>query len=268
PRRDVDWTLLDTKSVATRLSHWDEAADAEKTCMQGASRRCTEMRRFVDEGGGVSGVQPVIDDVNAALPILKRLWSEEFARIGRTFAAPDVAYYGVGTGIAAVFEPADVAKKAGDCMKPFDNSLYCPSTNTVYLDAVYLTKVARAVHEADGTTGRFAAIAVAAHEIGHAVHVQTGDAEGDKHAQELLADCFAGAGMAALRRSETGVGQSKAAQVLYTSDALAEGQLGIALIGGPKMVDGIHEAGPVRADYYTRGFNMGFGSCADRFKPR
>ena len=206
--------------------------------------------------------------VNTALPVLTQIWSHEFTRLGKTFQAPTVLYYGTDTGTPGVFAVGEVARRAGDCLKPFDNSLYCGATNTVYLDAVYLARVAYAVKQTDGTSGKYAALAVAAHELGHAVQVQTGGGDEKLYRQELLADCFAGAALAALRRSETGTGRSQAARILYTSDALAEGQLGLYLIGGPKMVDGAHEAGPVRADFFTGGFNMGVGSCAARVNSR
>jgi predicted metalloprotease len=266
PRREVDWSTLKKNPLSTPLGRWDEYVAADKVCLDGSNpQRCVLMLRALERVGSASEIRDTMQQVNMAMPVLQSVWAEEFKRIGRTFVVPSVSYYGIDwQGVDGVL-PADQVNRLGGCQQPFENAVYCPQTHSIYFDAIFLARVGAAVREIDGTSGRYAALAVAAHELGHAVHMQTGDGHGDRPRQELLADCFSGAAMAALRRAETGVGYSKASRLLYTQNALTEGQLGIALIQGP-VAKGPYQAGPIRADFFTGGFNRGFGSCAERFK--
>jgi len=266
PRPELDWSILKRGPFSTRLGRWEESVAAEKVCLDGTEQeRCELMIRALARVGSSDEIRTTMDQLNKAMPALKGVWADEFARLGRTFAEPTVLYYGVDWQNVEGVIPPDRVTGRRDCEKPFENSVYCPATQTIYLDPIFLARVSAAVHDTNGTSGRYGALAVAAHELGHAVHIQTGDASGDRPKQELLADCFAGAAMAALRRAETGIGYSRTARLLYGQEALTEGQLGIALIQGP-FAAGPYQPGPIRADFFTGGFNLGFGSCAARFR--
>jgi predicted metalloprotease len=266
PRRELDWSSLERNPLSTPLGRWDEYVAADKVCLDGTNpQRCVLMLRALERVGNAAEIREAMQHVNTALPIIQSVWAAEFKRLGMTYAAPTVFYYGVDSHDVEGVLPADQVNRLGGCEMPFENAVYCVKTGSMYFDVIFLARVAAAVREIDGTSGRYAALAVAAHELGHAVHMQTGDGRGDRPRQELLADCFSGAAMAALRRAETGVGYSKASRLLYTQNALTEGQLGIALIQGP-VAKGPYQAGPIRADFFTGGFNRGAGSCAARFK--
>jgi predicted metalloprotease len=258
PRREVDWSLLEKDPFATRLGRWDEFAAAETVCMSADNARCREMRRALNRVADQSEIGEVIGAVRQAFPTFVRLWSDEFDRLGATFTPPTFSYYGAGTTTGVFSIPE---QKPPECPPLWENALYCPTTRAIYYDAVYLARIAAAVRETDGTSGRYAALSVAAHELGHAVQFQTGDWKAPLYRQELLADCFAGAAMAAVARTEAG---SQAAP-LAANPALSEGQLGLYLVGGPVMRDDAHEAGPVRADFFTRGFNRGVSACSEAF---
>jgi hypothetical protein len=265
PRPELDWSILKREPFSTQLGRWEESVAAEKVCLAGTDQeRCRLMLRALDRVDSVDEIRKTMDQLNTSIPVMQSVWADEFARVGKTFVAPTVLYYGVDWQNIEGVIPPDRLTGRRDCEKPFENAVYCLSSRTIYLDLIWLTRVSAAVRDTNGTGGRLGALAVAGHELGHAVHVQTGDAHGDRPKQELLADCFAGAVMAALRREETEVGHSKAARLLYGQEALTEGQLGIALIQGP-FAAGPYQPGPVRADFFTGGFNLGFGSCAKRF---
>ena len=265
PRPELDWSILKREPFSTQLGRWEESVAAEKVCLAGTDQeRCKLMLRALDRVDSVDEIRTTMDQLNTSIPVMKAVWAAEFARVGETFIAPTVLYYGVDWQNIEGVIPPDRLTGRRDCEKPFENAVYCLSSRTIYLDLIWLTRVAAAVRDTNGTSGRLGALAVAGHELGHAVHVQTGDAHGNRPKQELLADCFAGAVMAGLRRAETGIGNSKAARLLYGQEALTEGQLGIALIQGP-VAKGPYQPGPIRADFFTGGFNLGSGSCAKRF---
>jgi hypothetical protein len=271
-RRKVDWSILERDPISTRLGRWDEFVEAENVCLSGTDLpRCALMRRALKKVAAGSEIQDVIGHIRAALPILQGAWAEEFARAGRTFDKPSAFFYGIDDPTFGVFTQSEMLRRVGDCRKPFDNSLYCDVTNTIYFDAILLARIAAAVRETNGTTGRYAAIAIAGHELGHAWHVQVHGPEIRSEKafaiEELFADCMGGAGNAALRRAEPNPGKSKAALIVPGGEPLIEGQLGLYLAGGPTSSDGVHAAGAVRADAFTGGFNRGFNSCVERFPP-
>jgi hypothetical protein len=267
----VDWSILNKDPISTPLGRWDEYVESEKVCLSGTEpERCKLMRRALTKVAAASDIRDVIGHIAAALPVLQSAWANEFTRARRTFVKPAAFFYGIDSSdVAGVFSRSELLRRAGDCVKPLDNSLYCDVTNTIYFDAIYLARVEAAVRETNGTSGRYAAIAVAGHELGHAWHVQIyGSAVASKHeaaVEELRADCLAGAGNAALKRAEPNPGGSQAARVIHGGEPLTEGQLGLYLLGGPSSTDGVHAAGPVRADAFTGGFNLGFNSCVERF---
>jgi hypothetical protein len=283
PHREVDWSILRQDPFTTPLGQWEERVETSRVCLDpesARSQRCELLQRQLKRVANRSEINDTIAAVDKAIPVFQSMWRAEFARLGRAFRTPAMSYYGLDVpdsqrviqGPAAEINTLPSIAIDGrvlhraECPRFWENSVYCPTTNELYLDAVYLTRIAAAIRETDRTSGRFAALSVAAHELGHAVHLQTHDGDGDPYTQEMLADCFAGASLATLRREETGTGASQAERVVKTSDALTEGQLAMYLIGGPVMTDGVHESGPVRANFFTRGFNRGVGNCVDTFR--
>ena len=111
-------------------------------------------------GGSAPQVQVSPEDkergefVGVVLKETEDVWSEEFARIGRTYVKPKLKLFrgqvstGCGTGSAA--------------MGPF----YCPADQKVYIDLSFYDELA----ETFNSPGDFAQAYVIAHEVGH--HVQ------------------------------------------------------------------------------------------------
>ncbi len=141
----------------------------------------------------LSGSESVQDDeryhfVKAVITGTEEVWTEEFARVGKTYVFPKVTVYrgqistGCGNGSSA--------------MGPF----YCPADQKVYIDLGFYDELAQTFH----SPGDFAQAYVLAHEVGH--HVQKLLGISDKVAAmqgrpdyneysvrlELQADYFAG----------------------------------------------------------------------------
>jgi predicted metalloprotease len=74
-----------------------------------------------------------------------------------------------------------------------DNAQYCPSRNAIYFDEVFVARQAQEAARALGTDGDMAAVGIIAHEMGHAVAIQLGDASPIPYENEAAADCLAGA---------------------------------------------------------------------------
>jgi predicted metalloprotease len=270
PGRQPDYVDLSDDLVHAKLSQWDLTFQKEKGCTPDRGRqsaRCLELTRILEHGVDEARVRAVIGDVEAALPQILQTWSAAFSRSGRTFAPPTVRYYGVS--IPGVFKLQ--ADRPG-CELQFENAFYCPPSHEIFYDAIFLARVGEVVRQQNKTNGRYAVIATVAHEMGHAVDGLTGAAAahvsvGEKigHREERLADCFAGAIVAAL--SQQAGGASQAARLIVSATPRAEGQMALYLIGGPVSEDGRHETGPVRADFFAQGFSGGIAGCAPQTVP-
>jgi predicted metalloprotease len=73
------------------------------------------------------------------------------------------------------------------------NASYCPTSNTIYFDDVFVAVQAKAAGQALGTDGDMVAIGIIAHEMGHAVAMQLGYYSRRSYDNESVADCLAGA---------------------------------------------------------------------------
>lgn len=92
--------------------------------------------------------------VKTVLADTEDIWTEEFARMGRTYEEPKLIIFRDRVQSGCGF--------AGAQMGPF----YCPVDRTVYIDLSFF----RELHEKFGAPGDFAQAYVIAHEVGH--HVQ------------------------------------------------------------------------------------------------
>jgi predicted metalloprotease len=116
----------------------------------------------------------------AAYGALVTMWTAEFRRVGARFAPPRIARYrGAVRSDRGILEPS--------------NAMYCPTTNTIYFDEVFLAAQSKRVGQALGTDGDMAAVGIIAHEMGHAVAMQLGHWSRRSYENEKAADCLAGA---------------------------------------------------------------------------
>jgi predicted metalloprotease len=109
------------------------------------------------------------------------MWEAHFESLGERFAAPRHARFngpGVRTACGAVTA---------------NNAAYCPRTNTIYYDELFLAAMAKRAASQLGTDGDMAAVGVIAHEMGHAVAIQLGNMSRYTYENEKTADCLAGA---------------------------------------------------------------------------
>lgn len=261
PRREVDWSLIQGDPWVTRLGRFEQAVEVDQVCLgRTPSPRCSELRRMLDRGVDEAQLRSMVAAVQEALPALVKVWTAAFAIRGRTFEPPRVAYFGWSRGRI----PEIPAENAPACPIVYDNAYYCADTREIYYDAVFLTRLGAAVATTNGTSGRFAPIAVVAHELGHAVDDELGVSGGEPHREELVADCFSGAAVAEAQRAAAG--PSRAVQAVQLTTPLVEGQLAMSFVGGPQP-RGVHAAGQERSNYFTRGFNIGIDSCAIDLTP-
>ena len=117
----------------------------------------------------------------AAHSALIDMWTDEFASLHRQFLAPRLAPYRNG-----------YARTACGLMSP-QNAEYCPNDNTIYFDDVFVAGQAKQAAQSLGTDGDMTAVAIIAHEMGHAVAMQLGYRARGSYENEAVADCLAGA---------------------------------------------------------------------------
>lgn len=121
------------------------------------------------------------DKVRMAYGALVPMWQAHFEALGERFAAPRLARFsgpGVRTACGAVTA---------------NNAAYCPRSNTIYFDEVFVAGLAKRAASELGTDGDMAGVGVIAHEMGHAVAIQLGNMSRYTYPNEKTADCLAGA---------------------------------------------------------------------------
>jgi predicted metalloprotease len=118
--------------------------------------------------------------IGSAFHALVTMWEARFAQLGARFVPPSLlAYRGpVRTACGVMHQ---------------DNAAYCTARNTIYFDEVFLARLAGAAAAQLRTDGDMASIGVIAHEMGHAVAIQLGEASDVPYENEAAADCLAGA---------------------------------------------------------------------------
>jgi uncharacterized protein len=120
------------------------------------------------------------EKIAMAYGALSEMWQERFAQLGGRFYTPRIVRYR-GT----------VRSECG--VLPANNAVYCPGTNTVYYDEVFVAGMAKVAGRQLGTDGDMTGIGIIAHEVGHAVAMQLGYVSRYSYQNEATADCLAGA---------------------------------------------------------------------------
>jgi predicted metalloprotease len=118
--------------------------------------------------------------VAGAYSALVTMWNTEFKRLGGRFTAPRIVRYeGAAMTSCGVIQP--------------ENAEYCPTANTIFYDEVFLAGLTKLAANDLGTDGDMVAVGVIAHEMGHAVAMQSGYRSRSSYDNESTADCLAGA---------------------------------------------------------------------------
>lgn len=193
----------------------------------------------------------------SAYPELIKMWSDDFARIGRRFVAPQLVRY---RGAARTSCGIMGAGNAG----------YCSSANAVFYDEVFVARQEKNAAANLRTDGDMAGIGIIAHEVGHAVAIQLGEESRDSYQNEATADCLAGA--FALQAQRDGL--------LETGD-LDEAFFGMAAAGDPtveptgnqridrrialRMRRVAHGTSEQRTSNFKAGYDSGAGGCLTEF---
>jgi predicted metalloprotease len=114
-------------------------------------------------------------------------------------------------------------RSACGLMSP-QNAAYCPNDNTIYFDDIFVAGQAKQAAQSLGTDGDMTAVAIIAHEMGHAVAMQLGYRARDSYDNEAVADCLAGA-------------FAKEAEADHTLEAgdVQEALYGMAAAGDPEI---------------------------------
>jgi uncharacterized protein len=120
------------------------------------------------------------EKIAAAYGALVTMWSADFRQLGAQFTPPALLRYR-----GAVRTACGVLGG--------DNAQYCPSRNAIYFDEVFVARQAKEAARALGTDGDMVAVGIIAHEMGHAVAAQLGEASPIPYENEAVADCLAGA---------------------------------------------------------------------------
>jgi predicted metalloprotease len=196
--------------------------------------------------------------IKAGYGALVSMWSADFQQLGVRFAAPGLLRY-------------RGAARTSCGIMPGNNALYCPSRNAIYFDEVFVARQAKAAARALGTDGDMVAVGIIAHEMGHAVAIQLGEASPVPYENEATADCLAGAFTQ----------QSKRDGTLEAGD-LEEAFFGMAAAGDPtphytgnRRIDSRislraallgHGTREQRMANFRSGYDGGAGACLTAFR--
>jgi predicted metalloprotease len=166
------------------------------------------------------------------------MWTTDLEQLGTRFVAPSIVRYrGAVRTSCGIMEP--------------HNASYCYSANTIYFDEVFVASQSKAAAQQLGTDGDMAAVGIIAHEMGHAVAMQLGQASRVPYENESAADCLAGA--FALRSQKEGS--------LEKGD-LEEAFFGLAAAGDPTPeLTGVR---PIDNRILRRASLMGHGTRQQR----
>jgi predicted metalloprotease len=191
---------------------------------------------------------------------LVKMWDDNFSKIGARFVAPRLVRY------------RGAARTACGIMGS-GNAAYCSSANTVYYDEVFVAAQEKAAGSRLGTDGDMAGIGIIAHEIGHAVAIQLGDASRDSYENESTADCLAGA--FALQAQKDGQLENGDLDEAFFGMAAA-GDPTVELTGNQRVDQRItsrmqrmaHGTSAQRTSNFKEGYEAGAGGCLPEFAGR
>jgi uncharacterized protein len=193
-------------------------------------------------------IQTVKTKLNMAVPYFEKTWSLILATRGLHFNPP------------AVFTYSGTIKTGCGDSKPGD-AFYCPADRQIYLDAQFLAGFMKQTAAHTHTDGDYAAIVVAAHEMGHAIHAQLSSAQMSSFNEEQTADCFAGAVTNEARKDghlDPGDLAEGRYSLLLASDLNLNGALGRMII---QAQPGAHGTADDRILAFNRGYYAGPAAC-------
>ncbi len=131
-----------------------------------------------------------------------------------------------------------------------NNAFYCGSSHSIHYDINFLTRIQERV-------GNFAAVAVIAHEWGHAIQAHLGFSR-ITILNELQADCMAGA-----------YAQTARGSILWDKQDINDGVTLFGLIGDrgktPWYAPGAHGSSNERSSAFDAGLNQGLRRCFVNF---
>lgn len=153
-------------------------------------------------------------EIEAAYGALATMWTKDFDQMGRRFAVPRIYNYRGNVRTACGVMTAN-------------NAAYCPMTNSIYFDEVFVALQRKLAARKLGTDGDMAGIGVIAHEMGHAAAIQLGIASRVTYTNEAVADCLAGTFIRRLQE-DTSLGQLEDGDV-------DEALVGVAAAGDPEV---------------------------------
>lgn len=165
------------------------------SCSEGSSSRASTGKRNLDR---LSEVPPLLSEPrkNPSLDI-EALVRHQFADSvhvfqswDRAFSEPDLLLLSTDSTSGAYSESCNKQLEPGD-------AFFCPGENKIYLDLGWLDDYSR--RSASGALRDGAVFSTVAHELGHAWYDHVGFVDRDATivAEELFADCIAGAVIAA-----------------------------------------------------------------------
>lgn len=219
-------------------------------------------RSFLAQGPGPADIgQGHVDDpasfVSFVLDDNQSTWTSLFSERGATYDPAELVLFtgstlsGCGMGTAQV--------------GPF----YCPRDERVYIDLSFYRDLAQRY----GAGGDFAQAYVIAHEVGHHVQRQLGDAGGESTSneasirRELQADCLAGVwARSAASRGLLEVGDLE--EGLGAAAAVGDDRLQEAATGTVTPETWTHGSAEQRATWFRRGYDAGGPEACAQASPR
>jgi len=191
-------------------------------------------------------VREMTRKIETAQRVFESVWSRIFASSGSSYESPDLVAY------------TDPIRTP--CGRMWSgNAGYCPVTNTIYYDPIFLTRLVEIVGTRLGTDGDYAAVLALAHEWGHAVAIQMGVQYRLGVLNEEIADRLAGAVTRAVEQ----------AGYLDTGD-LDEARFTLSILGdhdGVMITDaGAHGDSETRVRQFMRGYEEGAEESAKKLR--
>jgi predicted metalloprotease len=234
--------------------------------MQGAQQASVAT---APQRGEVATAQPSREDkmadfVSAVLGSTEDVWSDIFARNGKTYRKPVLVLFSGAVQSACGFAQAAVG--------PF----YCPADNKLYIDLAFY----RDLQDRFRAPGDFAQAYVIAHEVGHHVQNLLGIADEVRRAQaragerqgnqlqvrmELQADCFAGVWAAQANRSKRILEPGDIEEGLRAAAAVGDDRIQMASRGYVSPDSFTHGSSEQRMRWFRRGLETGDLKACDAF---
>lgn len=223
-----------------------------------------------------SAIEPIATKVSDSAPVTERDVAASNAKIKAAYGALVAMWTADFQELGAEFTPPALLRYRGAVRTACgelggNNAEYCPSRNAIYFDEVFVARQAGEAARALGTDGDMAAVGIIAHEMGHAVAIQLGEASAIPYENEAVADCLAGA--FTLRSQNDGLlergdleeaffGMAAAADPTprFTGNRRIDSRIALraALLG--------HGSRDQRMANFQAGYDGGAGACLESFR--